>query len=100
VNQTSAQRKLNRGVEHVEAIRGEARSFENGRAYELRIEPELRSPEEIKYDCFAVEREPVPDHWPLLIGEAIQNLRSSLDHVVYAARGKQFPIFTTPANFR
>lgn len=102
---TSAQRKLQRGVEQVQTINGEARAFQDGYAYVLRPEPEVRSAEEVHYNCYAVERKPVPDYWPLLIGEALHNLRASLDHVVWSATKRpttktQFPIFTDPCEFQ
>jgi hypothetical protein len=54
--------------------------------------------------CLAREREAPPEEWSLLAGEAIQNLRSSLDHIVYAASGErdwtQFPIFTSTDKYR
>lgn len=101
---SSAQRKFEWGVKHLNALRSEAEAFENGRRYVLRPEREDRSAEEVAYDCFAVPKEPLPEHWPLLLGDAIQNIRSSLDHSLYtAARGKgrtQFPIFEDPCEFQ
>lgn len=101
---TSAQRKLKRGIEHVETLCGETSAFEDGDAYLFEAERELRSPQEAVYRCFAVERKPPPGHWPLLAGEAIQNLRSALDHLVYEKSGgnrqTQFPIFTDACEFQ
>src|SRR6059036_102474 len=46
----------------------------------------------------------MPDHWPLLAGEAIQNLRAALDHLVFEKSGNnrrtQFPIFTDHCEFQ
>src|SRR5581483_10715956 len=45
-------------------------------------------------------------HWPLLAGDAIQNLRSALEHAVWAGvpsrmrRRTQFPIFKDPCEFQ
>jgi hypothetical protein len=101
---TSAQRKLSRGIEQVNTLCAETSTFENGNAYGLRTERKERSPEEVEYVCFAVERQAPSDDWPLLAGEAIHNLRGSLDHAVYVAsggaEGTQFPITTTEANFK
>lgn len=101
---TSAQRKFLRGVQQVKQLSAEAESFENRGAYVFRTEVESRSTHEITYRSFAVEREPPPEEWPLLAGEAIQNLRAALDHIVYAASGgrgrSQFPIFTDPCEFQ
>lgn len=101
---TSAQRKLKRGIEHVETLSGEASAFEDDEAYLFETERKARSAQEIEYRCCAIQREPMPLHWPLLAGEAIQNLRSALDHLVYELSGgnrrTQFPIFTDPCEFQ
>ena len=101
---TSAQRKLKRGVEHVQTLCREADAFEDGKAYLFESERELRSAHEAEYRCFAVRRREMPTHWPLLAGEAIQNLRSALDHLVYEKSGgnrrTQFPIFTDHCEFQ
>jgi len=100
----SAQRKLMRGIEHVETLRGETRAFENGGAYVFESERKSRSAQEVEYRCFAIQRKEMPSHWPLLAGEAIQCLRSALDHFIYAASGRnrrtQFPIFTDACEFQ
>jgi hypothetical protein len=106
VTQTSAQRKLTRGIEHIETLREEIAEFEDGDAYVFSTEREPRSAQEIFHRCFATEIKPPPDHWPLLVGEAIQNLRSALDHAVYALAPKrqrnrtQYPIFTDECEFQ
>lgn len=101
---TSAQRKLKRGIEHVKTLCAEADAFEDGKAYLFESERELRSPQEAEYRCFAVQRRAMPSHWPLLAGEAIQNLRSALDHLIYEKSGgnrrTQFPIFTDHCEFQ
>lgn len=102
---SSAQRKLARGIEHINVLRDETRAFENSEAYVPRVERNVRSPQEIEYRLFAEEKEIAPPHWPLLAGEAVQNLRSALDHAVYAVstRGKsrsQFPIFTDACEYQ
>ena len=100
---TSAQRKLKRGIEQVKALCGETATFEGARAYLFESEGEPRSSQEIVYRCFAVQQEPMPLHWPLLAGEAVQNLRSALDHLIYEKSGgneqTQFPIFINPDDF-
>ena len=102
---TSAQRKFSRGIEQVKTLCGEARAFENRDAYTFHTEIESRTTNEIKYSAFALEREAPLNHWPLLAGEAIQNLRAALDHAVYAATRRpgprsQFPIFTDRCEFQ
>jgi hypothetical protein len=104
VSKTSAQRKFEWGIKHLNTVCAETEAFENGKNYVLRIEPELRSSEEIEYHCFAVPKKQLPDHWPLVLGDAVQNIRNSLDHAVYAAAGgkgrTQFPIFEDPCDFQ
>jgi hypothetical protein len=101
---TSAQRKMKRGIEQVKTLCGEAKTFEGAKAYLFESERKLRSANEAEYRCFAVQRKPIPFHWPLLAGEAIQNLRSALDHLVYEKSGgnrrTQFPIFTDHCEFK
>ena len=103
---TSAQRKLDRGVEQVKTLRSEAEAFVDADAYRFRVDGERRSPKELFCRCFAVERYAPPPHWPLLAGEAVQNLRSALDHAVWSVASKrdrdrtQFPIFTDPCEFQ
>ncbi len=104
MTRTSAQRKFKWGVKHLNALEEEAKSFEHGQAYVLRKEVEHRSTHEVAYVCFAVPKKPLPDHWPLVLGDAVQNLRSSLDHAIYAAaNGKgrtQFPIYERASDFQ
>jgi hypothetical protein len=106
VDLSSARRKLDRGIEQVNTLRNEAITFEDDEVYEFTTERELRSPQELAYRCFATPLRKMPDHWPLLAGEAIQNLRSALDHAVYVLvpkrkRGKSiFPIYTDCCEFR
>jgi hypothetical protein len=93
---TSAQRKLKRGIEHVRTLLDEVRSYEKTDAYLFSSEREISSETEVVYRCFATRQVAMPMHWPLLAGEAIQNLRSALDHLVYEKSGgsTSFPIFT------
>jgi hypothetical protein len=105
VSESSAQRKLARGIEHVETLRDEAWTFESANAYVPHIERNIRTPQEIEYQVTATENLRPPEHWPVLAGEAIQNLRSALDHAVYPLVKKnrglsQFPIFTDPCEFQ
>lgn len=107
---TSAQRKLLRGVEQIKTLCGETEAFVNDEAYVFEVKEARRSAQEVKYRCFARERKAPPDHWPLLAGEAIQNLRSALDHAVWSAwkavptnqgngNHTQFPIALDPHGF-
>ena len=101
---SSALRKFARGVQQVQRLRSEVEAFEGGNAYTFRMDVESRTTNSVTYRCVATEREPPSDEWPLLAGEAIQNLRSSLDHVIWASAEppssqNQFPICTDPDSF-
>ena len=102
---SSALRKFERGVEQVRRLCSEIEDYERASAYEFGLEVEARTPRSITYRCVATEREPPSDEWPLLAGEAIQNLRSSLDHVIWAkaespTRQNAFPICSAPHWFK
>lgn len=100
---TSAQRKLKRGIEHVRTLLDEVRSYEEADAYLFSSEREVRSEAQAVYRCFATRQAAMPMHWPLLAGEAIQNLRFALDHLVYEKSGGRsstsFPIFTARGEY-
>src|SRR5688500_20305478 len=108
---TSAQRKVSRGIEHIKRLRDETSAFVEKDGYVFRTDHERRSPSEVVYRSIAIERVPIPDEWALLAGEAVQNLRSGLDHAVWSAwksipgnsgdgRHTEFPIYTDPDRFR
>ncbi len=46
------------------------------------MDGESRTTNSVTYRCDATERRPPSDEWPLLAGEAIPDVRSSLDHVI------------------
>jgi hypothetical protein len=100
---SSAQRKFLRGVEQIKALCAEADAFENDNAYVFREKVDTRSPQHRIHRFYASERKSIPDDWSLRAGEAIQNVRASLDHVVYAVSGRDdcaFPICQDPRAFR
>lgn len=82
---TSAQRKLAWGVESIKTLYAEADPYRSRKAYVFDVERDVRSPNEVCFRCFATEIEAPPDHWPLLAGDAIQNIRSALDHCIWTA---------------
>lgn len=62
----------------------EADAYRRGGAYTFDHEYEPFG-EGWRYRCHAIEKEPPPRHWPLIAGDAIQNMRAALDHAVWAA---------------
>jgi hypothetical protein len=108
---SSAQRKLARGVEHVRTLQEEAEAWIGGESYVFWTKHERRAANELFCRCNAEMRTPLPDHWALLAGDAIQNLRAALDHSVWRAWQNveenagdgdhtQFPICDRPENFK
>jgi hypothetical protein len=86
----------------VRSLLAETGNFEQSGAFIFETEVEAISSKELTFRCFALQRKALPPDWSLRVGEAIQNLRSSLDHLVYAASQgprAQFPIFTDPDGF-
>jgi len=77
MGRSSAQRKFIRGLEQVAAICREVKAFESADAYGVTTKREVRASGQIEYTCFAVERQAPSDQWPLLLGDAIHNLRAS-----------------------
>lgn len=106
MEQTSARRKLDRAIVHLTRLCEETEAFAKSNAYVFRTDPERRTPQRVDYRCYAIEKQPPDPGWSLLAGDAIQNLRAALDHVVWAAtpEAKQntqtaFPIVTDPGKF-
>jgi hypothetical protein len=102
---TSARRKLCRGIEQVHALCRDADAFQHSDPCAFRVERERTSPYEVVNRCYAALRQPLDPEWPLRAGEGIQNLRSALDHVVFASTRRpsnrtQFPIYTDPCEFK
>lgn len=102
---TSAWRKYERGIEQARELCGQARAFEEAKAYVPNVKTYVRSPKEVEYVVLADERATLPDDLALLAGEVVYNLRSALDHAVYRLISKnrgqsQFPIFTDVCEFQ
>lgn len=104
--------KVDRAGEHVDALYAEIRHWAEGRPYTLLSEPEGPSQQHRIYLHFR-DVPPNTQHWGLLLGDAVHNLRSALDHLVYAlavresgqdpplaARHLGFPITTAAEEWR
>lgn len=76
------------------------KTFTESHPYRLSEKFELRPDKKLGDYSFVIESVSVPKReWGVLIGELVHNLRSGLDHAVYAAAERpdgqtQFPIFT------
>jgi hypothetical protein len=74
--------KIDRAGEHIDALNGEIRHWAEGNPYSIEAEPKGQSTHHRIY----VRLHEVPDvrRWGLLLGDAVHNMRSALDHLVYA----------------
>jgi hypothetical protein len=99
------QAKLYRAGEHLERIGAEGNAFLEGQPYSTRVqfEPELHA----WVSRFQVREDP-PLRLGVLVGDYVHNLRSALDHLVYALteldggtpdRWTQFPITKSANDF-
>jgi hypothetical protein len=103
--------KLDRAREHIEAIRERVDVF-TGRTpppFGFRVEQrDLDDGEGVEYTLYAVVREQPPRELAPMIGDAVHNIRSALDHLVYelsSAKARksgktQFPIFTDDCRYK
>jgi hypothetical protein len=109
-NLTGVRLKLDRAASHIDAIRDKALAF-TGREpppFGFRVEERELSDEVVEYTLYAVVREQPPRDFAPMIGDAIHNIRSALDHLVYElvpanlrdTVRTQFPIFTKEAAYR
>lgn len=74
-------RKLDRALTHIDALDESIREWLDSDAYVL---VEATEPETGYQVVVPKITEEPRDEWPLIIGDAIHNMRSALDHLVYA----------------
>ncbi len=111
----SAYGKLTRADAHLQELWGEVKTFSSSNPYSVRSETNLESIEkQIRCAYFIDKFTEPPGHWPLLIGDAIQNMRAALDHATWglivsersrtsANRNRKsiyFPIYTSGDRFK
>lgn len=81
----SARHKLARADHHLHELWDELKTFTGGEPYGVRSETNLEGTEQpIRCEYFIDKFTPPPDHWPLLVGDAVQNMRAALDHAAWA----------------
>jgi hypothetical protein len=92
--------KIARANHHIDNLRAEIERF---LAKEPYIVVEELDSDRGQYVNRVREKEPIPDELSLIAGDALHNLRASLDYVVWqlvdgkGTRGHQFPIVDDPA---
>jgi hypothetical protein len=97
----SARLKVSRAWKHIEQLNVEGRAFIETQPYTLGSE-KADGDDDI-WIVRAIVRRPIPEHWSLIFGDAVHNLRSALDHIVYqsaevlgsgAVKQTQWPVVT------
>lgn len=97
----SARSKVSRSWQHIEQLKIEARTFIEMQPYTLGSKQS--DGDDRIWIVYAIVRRPVPEHWSLIFGDAVHNLRSALDHIVYqsaeilgsgAVKQTQWPVIT------
>lgn len=98
--------KVDRARHHLEQLDTEMTSFTDRHPYAIRLKEQPR-PEEWVYALFLTE--PIPVMWGVILGEAVHDLRSALEHVVFQLafdnkqgveqQGTGFPIFDSQASW-
>jgi hypothetical protein len=102
--------KLDRAETHIQTFRDEVVAFgkRDPKPFSFRTESAPGPNESVKYDLYAVVREEPARELALPFGDAIQNIRSALDYLIYElasprarrSRKLQFPIFTDECEFK
>lgn len=100
-------RKVTRAKEHFDTLRGEIEAFSGRDPYGWWTESEDYADEEREYTVFAEVREEPDPRWGLIAGDVIQNLRASLDQLVWGISDRKvrnhltaFPIYWPKRKFR
>jgi hypothetical protein len=74
--------KIERAKEHIRHLDSRIQDFLGNKPYVIGAKPH-RIPQIEHTTLYIVEVSPVPDDIPLIMGDAIHNLRSSLDHLAW-----------------
>jgi hypothetical protein len=110
IDLTTVIAKLDWAEKHVDAFRlaGEAFAQRDPTPFGMRHESSRNPDGSEDYRLYAVVRERPPLDFALIIGDVAHNVRSALDHLVYALSSRQaqrsgktqFPIFTDECRFK
>ena len=103
-------RTLDQAAAHIVTLREKINAFRGGEPppFEFRAESAPRGGNSVEHRLFAVVRESPPRTLAPIIGDAIHNIRSALDYLVYelappevrATGSTQFPIFRDEDGFK
>jgi hypothetical protein len=109
---TGVRLKLTRARAHIDAIRDKAAAFvgQTPRPFDVRVEEHDLADGSggLEYRLFAVVRDQPPRDLAPMIGDAVHNIRSALDYLVYElappsvreSNKTQFPIYTDEDAYR
>jgi hypothetical protein len=91
--------KIHRARFQLNDLEKRFREVVEGRAYGIGEDFKLRANQDIGDYTFVIRGATIPNReWGVLVGEVVHNLRSALDHCVYASaakpQGTYFPTFT------
>lgn len=74
-------RKVDWAKQHVDKLEREVREFADRNPYRIVVEPSFQPNNPAMISLAVRFREEMPDEFALLVGDALHNLRSSLDHL-------------------
>jgi hypothetical protein len=75
-----AKLKVQRANRHIDELQSELAAFANGGFYAIRVDPH-----DGRQRITVATIKPLPERLPLIIGDAVHNLRAALDHLATAA---------------
>ena len=81
----SSRAKLARAEHHRQAIEPEIKAFAEGDSVSLRSKHNLKASRgPIRFSWYVEAMTNPPQHWALVAGDAIQNIRAALDHAIWS----------------
>ncbi|WP_281876941.1 hypothetical protein [Nocardia sputorum] len=89
----SARHKLDRAAHHINDLEQKVSIFAHDHPVEIEVKWKHSTKQSGEIDCEAVAKTvptEVPDAWSLITGDALTNLRATLDHAVHP-HGRNFP---------
>lgn len=106
--------KIARAEQHRKGIEPEIKALAESNPLTLSSKHNLKGTQEpVRFRYTVAKIAPIPEHWGLVVGDAVQNLRAALDHAVWALVVKEkgakfaeanapkidFPIADDPTRF-
>lgn len=100
--------KMMRAKEQSNALHDKLNAFIERKPHFVVAEIDEETPNYLDFTLRTRVKEETDPYWSVILGDFVHNLRSALDHLVYALaalrrkkpRGTQFPIFLDPCEFQ